>query len=391
MAEVYQKLKDNIPVFFTVFLILLIILITLFQRIVYFIEPGEGGVLYRLFFGGTVTTRVYTEGIQTVWPWDTMYIYNARVQEVPHEFDVLTVDGLKVHLSLSIRYRPEYKLIAVLHQQVGEDYVNIVVVPEIENVLRVLIGQLNAEEVYTTKQSLIEKAISGAIEQIAQRYVKVDNVIIKSMTLPESVEKSICEKIEEKHKADAYQFRLVKEEKEKDRRRIEAEGLERFRKALSPEVLHYMGIQATLELAKSDNTKVVVIGGGKDGGFPIIGSLPLAPYTELLSTVPLEMTEVNGKSGSKASDSKASGSKKSAGGSQKADVKTSGTETSDKGSVTSESGGDQGSDSGSPQTSEAETSGTETGSQVSEASGTKKPEPSSTGTQAPEKQDAKKK
>ncbi|MCI5157053.1 MAG: prohibitin family protein [Candidatus Electrothrix sp. AUS1_2] len=264
-------------------LIILIICILLFNRIIVFIGPGEGGVLYRLFFGGTVTTKIYPEGIQFIWPWDTMYVYNARVQEYPHEFDALTKNGLKVHLNLSVRYRPEYKLLGILHQEIGEDYVNIVVLPEIENVLRVLIGSLDAEEIYTTKQSLLEKAINGAIEQIAQRYVQVDDVIIKKIELPESVEESIRKKIEQKHVADAYVFRLKKEEEEKKRKQLEAEGLERFRNALSPEVLQYMGIQATLELSQSENAKVVIIGGGKDGGLPIIGNMPLAPFTEVLS------------------------------------------------------------------------------------------------------------
>lgn len=296
MGKVFQNFKDYLTVIITVFLIILIITLILFNRIVLFIGSGEAGVLYRTFFGGTVTTRVYTEGIQFIWPWDKMYIYNARVQEIPHDFQVLTINGLKVNLSLSIRYRPEYKLISVLHQQVGEDYVNIVVIPEIENVLRVLIGRLNAEEVYTTKHSLIEKAISGAIEQIAQRYVKVDDVIIKNMKLPESVERSIRRKIEEKHRADAYKFILLREEQEKERKRIEAEGLERFDKALSMEVLHYLGIQATLELSKSDNSKVVIVGGGDNGKFPIIGSMPLAPFTEIISPKPLEVNQALDKS-----------------------------------------------------------------------------------------------
>jgi len=268
-------------VLITVLLIITIIFLFLFDRIVLFIGPGETGVLYRTFFGGTVTTRVYPEGIQFIWPWDKMYIYNARVQETPHEFDVLTENGLKVHLDLSIRYRPEYKLIGVLHQQVGEDYVNIVVIPEIENVLRVLIGRLNAEEVYTTEQSLIEKAISGAIEQIAQRYVKVDNVIIKKMQLPDSVQKSIRNKIEQKHIADAYKFRLEREKREKERKRIEAEGLERFHKALSPEVLHWMGIQATQKFAESEGKTTIIVGAGKSG-LPVIGALPLGAFTEFI-------------------------------------------------------------------------------------------------------------
>ncbi|MCI5132090.1 MAG: prohibitin family protein, partial [Candidatus Electrothrix sp. EH2] len=194
MDVLRRKIKEHLPVLITVLLLLVIVFLLLFNRIVVFIGPGEGGVLYRLFFGGTVTTEVYPEGIRFIWPWDTMYVYNVRVQEYPHEFDALTKNGLKVHLTLSVRYRPEYKLLGVLHKEVGEDYVNIVVLPEIENVLRVLIGSLDAEEIYTTKQSLLEKAINGAIEQIARRYIQVDDVIIKKIQLPGSVAESIRKK-----------------------------------------------------------------------------------------------------------------------------------------------------------------------------------------------------
>ncbi|MCI5149507.1 MAG: prohibitin family protein [Candidatus Electrothrix sp. MAN1_4] len=295
MNPTHQKIKKFFTRYLTTsisfVLIVLIIGILLFNKIVIFIGPGEGGVLYRLFFGGTVITKVYPEGIQFIWPWDTMYVYNARVQEHPHEFDALTKNGLQVHFTLSVRYRPEYNLLGRLHKEVGEDYVNIVVLPEIENILRVLMGSLDAEKIYRTEDSLLEKAINGAIEQIAHRYVQVDDVIIKRMTLPESVAESVREKIEQKHVAEAFVFRLKREEQEKERKRIEAEGLERFRKALSPEVLQYMGIQATLDLSKSENAKIVVVGGGKDGGLPIIGNMPLS-FTENTMS-PLESSAVN--------------------------------------------------------------------------------------------------
>jgi regulator of protease activity HflC (stomatin/prohibitin superfamily) len=298
MSVTHQKIKRiftrYLAASISFLLIVLIIGILLFNRIVIFIGPGEGGVLYRLFFGGTVVTKVYQEGIKFIWPWDTMYVYNARVQEHAHEFDALTKNGLKVHFRLSVRYRPEYKLLGRLHKEIGKDYVNIVVLPEIENVLRVLMGGLDAEEIYRTEDSLLEKAINEAIEQIAQRYVQVDDVIIKRMTLPDSVAESVRKKIEQKHVAEAYEYRLQREEKEKERKRIEAEGLERFRHALSPEVLQYMGIQATLDLSKSENAKVVIVGGGKDGGLPIIGNMPLAPFTEIISpTVTTEPPEAS--------------------------------------------------------------------------------------------------
>ncbi|MCI5208542.1 MAG: prohibitin family protein [Candidatus Electrothrix sp. ATG2] len=280
MNSTYQKMKQyareylyRIIVSMVIFLIVFLLVM---HRVLVLIGPGEAGVLFRTFGGGTDIETVYHEGLRIIWPWDRMFIYNCRVQEYAHQFNVLTMNGLKVHLDLSIRYRPEHALVAKLHKDVGEDYVNIVVIPEIENVLRVLIGRLNAEQVYTTKRSLIEKAISEAIEQIAQRYVNVDNVIIKRMQLPESVAESVREKMRQKHMAAAYVFRLEREEEEKKRKRIEAEGLERFHAALSPEILQYMGIEATLQLAQSNNSKVVIVGGG-EGGLPIIGNMPLAP------------------------------------------------------------------------------------------------------------------
>lgn len=287
MGKIYQKLKENLPVFLVILLVFLIIFIFMFNRIVIIKKPGEASVLYKVFFGGTVTTRVYGEGVDFIYPWDKMYTYNVRFQQVPHEFDVLTKNGLKVHLSISIRYRPEYKLVGMLHQSVGPDYVNIVVIPEIENVLRVLIGQQNAEDVYMTKGSIIEKSLSEAVEQIAQRFVKVDDVIIKRIQLPPQIEAIIQAKMEQKHLADAYKFKLEKEKKEVERKTIEAKGLKIFNQALSKEILHWMGVNATLKLSESENTKTVIIGGGK-GGLPVIGSLPLAPFTEITPAEPKE-------------------------------------------------------------------------------------------------------
>ena len=89
------------------FVIVLILFIFLSRSIVFNILAGEAGVRWRRFGGGTEVDRVYTEGIQFIYPWDKMYIYNVRVQQTAHEFDVLTVNGMKIHLSISIRYQPE--------------------------------------------------------------------------------------------------------------------------------------------------------------------------------------------------------------------------------------------------------------------------------------------
>ncbi len=243
------------------------------------IKSGQAGVLYKRFFGGTVVDKVYYEGIKLIFPWDIMYIYNIRIQEIADEFDVLTTDGLKIRLYISIRYYPDARLLGVLHQKVGQNYVNTIVVPEIENVLRVLIGRLNAEEVYTTKRAIIEKSLNEAIEKISRRYVIVDNVIIKKMELPAKIERAIQDKIEQKHMADSYKYIIEQEQQEIERKNLEATGLMKFDNALSDRVLQWMAIQATLEVAKSENAKVVIIGNGKNG-LPIIGNLPLEGFDD---------------------------------------------------------------------------------------------------------------
>ena len=272
------KLRSNLPFFIVCVLLGLFIAFYLYDNIVYSVHSGEGGVLYRRFFGGTVVDRVYPEGIHFIFPWDKMYIYNLRVQQIPYEFDVLTRNGLQVHLNLSIRYFPERTLVGVLHKFVGPEYVKTVVIPEIEHVLRILIGKMAAEDVYTTKQSIIEKALNEAIEKVHRRFISVDNVIIKEITLPPVVAQAIQNKIEQKHRAQAHVYVVERQQREKRRKIIEGEGMQAYNKivqsSLSPDILQWMSIQATLELAKSDNTKVVVVGGGKRG-LPVFGNMIL--------------------------------------------------------------------------------------------------------------------
>jgi len=299
MAKIYQKIKaairDNKPLFIIVILIHLFLFAYLFNNIVYVIYSGEAGVKYLMFFGGTKVDEVLSEGIHFILPWDKIYIYNVRVQETFHEFDVLTKNGLKIHLLISVRYRPEYNLLGVLHKNVGKDYLSKVVLPEIESVLRIIIGQIEAEEVYTTKTSLIQESLNDAIEQVSQRFVRVDDVIIKRIILPTSVQETIQYKMEQKHLAEAHLFKIEREKREAERKRIEAEGYRRYNEilssSLSEEILHWKGIEATLALSESENSKVVIIGGGKRG-LPIFGNIAfdeISPdHTGKLETSPEE-------------------------------------------------------------------------------------------------------
>ncbi|MCI5119821.1 MAG: prohibitin family protein, partial [Candidatus Electrothrix sp. AUS4] len=241
----------------------------LWHRIVVWVEAGEGGVLYRPFQGGTVTDQVFTEGVHLIIPYNKMTHYDARIQIIRHEFDVLTSKGLPVTLKIAVRYRPIFELLGVLHQNVGPDYPNKIILPQIESVLRKGLGHHSPEEIYTNKNFLLTGLVGLAIEEIGRKFVIVDDIIIREVRLPDDVKGAIEAKLVEEQRFLSYDFRLLAEKREAERKRIEAGGIrdyaENIAATMNEKVLRWHGVQATLELASSPNAKVVVIGGGKDG------------------------------------------------------------------------------------------------------------------------------
>jgi regulator of protease activity HflC (stomatin/prohibitin superfamily) len=255
MSKIKHWLKDRAP------------------YLIVFFKPGEAGVLYRLLSSGTVTDYVYPEGLHVILPQNNVYVYDTRMQILLHDLTVLTRTGLPIKLSLAIRYRPIYELLGVLHQNIGPDYPNKIILPQIESVLRQNIGGLTPEDVYTNREGVLSEIIALALEEVGRKYIHVDDIIIRSVNLPESVQASIEEKLVNEQQFLAYRYKLQREEEEAKRKRIEAEGIRDFQTTITPtlneSLIKWLGIKATLKLAESPNSKVVVIGSG-EGGLPII-------------------------------------------------------------------------------------------------------------------------
>ncbi|MCF7965377.1 prohibitin family protein [Methylobacter sp. Wu8] len=249
------------------------------------IDSGYKGVLWRRFFGGTEMERSYGEGTTLIFPWDKMTIYDTRQQRETVVFNTISKNGLSVLVEASIRFRPLENYLPELHRYIGPDYINILLIPEMGSHVRNVIGQYEPEELYSVKRTLIEEQIQQSIKnglgtsntnESAGHYIFVDEILIRDITLPETVRNSIEQKEQSKQVALAYEFRLLAEEKEKLRKKIEAEGIRDFQSTItdgiSQKYLTWQGINATVELAKSNNSKVVVIGSGKSGLPIILGS-----------------------------------------------------------------------------------------------------------------------
>lgn len=248
------------------------------------IHPGEVGARWSRFFGGTVTDKVYGEGIHVIFPWDVMYKYNVRFQQRTGTYTVLSSDGLRMEMEFAVRFRPVVEKVALLHKHVGPDYFETLLLPEVGALARDRIAQYIPEEFYSQKRLALQQEILQALQAESRvsyedgqvqstDFLYVEDVFIENITLPEDVAEAIREKLSQKHHMEEYDYIVAREVKEKERKRIEAEGIRIFQdivtEGISDRYLRWKGIDATLALAQSPNSKIVVIGAG-EGGLPII-------------------------------------------------------------------------------------------------------------------------
>ena len=269
-----SKLISTGAIVFIAFLVLLTLGSGAFKTI----KAGEKGVIFRKFGGGVDTTKVFEQGFHIIAPWNTMKTYNVRIQEVFLEkMEVLANNGLSITMDLSLRYNLLPGKVAVLHDKIGEDYRRAIVIPEIRSATREVIGKYSPEELYSAKREVIQQEISGKMrEALAKKYIIMDAVRIRNIALPLTIREAIENKLRADQESQEYDFRIEKERKEAERKKIEAEGIKEYQnivsQSLSEQLLRWQGIEATKELSNSTNSKVVVIGSGSDGLPLILGN-----------------------------------------------------------------------------------------------------------------------
>ncbi len=247
----------NISIFI---LLLLFFVILLSNKIIIQIPAGHVGVLYHLT-KGTITDKVYAEGLSIIWPVHTMNIYDVRKQIVEQEMDVLTEDGLKINISVVTRFQPVRDSIGIIHKHLGMDYINVILKPEIESATRKIISAYEPEELYTHNRAEIENEITQDSKiEFGKEDIIVDDIMIKNIELPTLIANAIESKLEQEQKNLEYEYILLKEEKEADRKLIEARGIKKFNDSSGISIVTWKGIEATVELSKSNNAKVVVVG-----------------------------------------------------------------------------------------------------------------------------------
>ena len=243
------------------------------------IMPGETGVLFKKFSGGLNKDVIYGQGFHVIAPWNTMIIYNVKEQTAEEKMNVLDKNGLSIAVDVTVRFNPFPNKIGYVHERFGKAYIQTLVIPEVRSAVRQVMGRYSAEEIYSTKRQEVETNIINEAEETLSSQdnnIKMNALLIREVILPLNIKNAIELKLGQEQESLAYEFKISKEQKEAERKIIAAEGEAAANRiinnSLTPELLQMRGIEATLELAKSPNSKVVIIGSGKQGMPLILGN-----------------------------------------------------------------------------------------------------------------------
>lgn len=255
---------------------IIVIIVLIFSSATFLtIDAGERGVLFKRFSGGLETEKIYRPGFHVVAPWNKMFVYDVREKQIEETMTVLSSNGLNIALDATVRVNPTYTQIGFLHEKFGENYMNSLVRPEVRSSVRKIIGRFTPEELYSTRRDEVQTQIEEELEKtLSDNYVELRAVLIRDIQLPEKVRTAIEEKIEAEQLALKYEYILDQERKEAERKTIEAQAKADANRilnaSLTEKILQDKGIEATIELANSPNSKVIVVGGSESNGLPLI-------------------------------------------------------------------------------------------------------------------------
>lgn len=271
LSSITKNYKIKLAIVTFVFLYLLLYFS---QAIFVVVPPGSGGVLFNLLSNKSLSEKVYHEGLYIIKPWNKIIIYDTSIQKKNLEEKILTSNGLSVKIRISALFRPVYDSLPYIIKNLGPLYSEKILEPIILSAVREIIGGYRPESLYTTAVADIQQAILiEAQKDLADIPINIIAIIIENIELPKSINQAIEKKLQFQQENLEYEFRLDREKQEAERRKIEALGIKEAQEiiasSLSGNLLLWLGVKATSDVAQSKNSKIIMIGGGKNG-LPII-------------------------------------------------------------------------------------------------------------------------
>jgi regulator of protease activity HflC (stomatin/prohibitin superfamily) len=302
-------LERHLPSVVIYLMVATLVAVVLYPHMVVTVPSGNVGVLWKRFGGGTVLDPrlLKNEGFNLILPWNEVFLYDLRLQSFTESYNAISSDGVSLTATVNVRFRLQRDAVPVLHQAIGPNYKQVLVQPGIGSLTREVMAQYTAEQVYSTaRQEIQDKIHSLAEDRLSEKMMEHEgeesyrvsmrdttilyDILVAGIELPAAIVGAINRKTEQYYIAEEYKFRVEREKRESERKKIEAEGIRDFQQIVSQGIsesyLRWRGIEATLQLSQSTNSKVVIIGSGKDGLPIILGNVDTPAPTSAGSTPP---------------------------------------------------------------------------------------------------------
>lgn len=266
------------------------------------VSPGHAGV--QMLFG-SVSKRALSPGLHIVIPFTHVEEYSTRtetyVMSATHSegdvqgddsITVISSNDLKLPMDVTVPYRLLPEATPWIHSNFGPSYETLLRQCA-RTALRRAAGKFTGQECWATKRDELAEQAKDFLDQeftlVLSKYgetapkevLQVSQILIGNVTIPDTVRESIEKKLAADQKQQEMDFRIKEEQKEAERKIIEAKGIQEFQtivsQGITPDLLRWKGIEATLELSQSNNAKIVVIGNPEDGLPLILGGLEEKP------------------------------------------------------------------------------------------------------------------
>jgi len=243
------------------------------------VQIGAGEIGVQVLYG-SVQNNVLPSGLHFINPlvnvvhmdtktqnYTMSAIHNEGAKEGDDAIRVLSADGLEVVIDLTVLYKVIPSAAPEILRQTGADYTDKIVRPLARTKIRDNAVYYDAVSLFSTKRDEFQTRINKSIEDdFRRRGLLLEQILIRNITLPQAVKTSIEQKITAEQDAQKMQFVLQKERQEAERKRVEAQGIADYQHIISESLtdrqLQYESIKAQLEIAKSPNAKVIIMGKG---------------------------------------------------------------------------------------------------------------------------------
>jgi regulator of protease activity HflC (stomatin/prohibitin superfamily) len=223
---------------------------------------------------GRVSPNTLKSGLQFVNPMARVVEMSVQTQEIKETMDVPSKEGMTMSIEVSVLYHLDPDKASDIYRSVGQDYAAVLLEPQFRSVTRGVTAAYEAKALYTSERERLAQLITADLKQLVEpRGIMVETTPLRKLTLPNKLRDAIEEKLSADQESQRMQFVLTKETQEAERKRIEARGIADFQQivtlGISDKLLEWKGIEATQDLAKSQNAKIVIIGSAKNG-LPLI-------------------------------------------------------------------------------------------------------------------------